>query len=394
MFHQRGICSRGRNQGFTLIELLVVIAIIGVLIGLLLPAVQKVRDAANRISSANNLKQIGIALHAAHDTYGMFPPVSVNQYFSFNANCSPFCGPPHSVDYTGPYLPHELPLAGADKTTFFYALLPYLEQGNLHDSVSGYKYYILAATTFDKTKMVGSIPLKVLQAPNDVGAQKSITYQSIYTSQSEFPYPVSLTSYVPNVRVFGQPTHDVAPTNWTWWHVAYGNVGGGTTTIPSITDGTSNTLAVVEKQMFTGPGPLNVKDYATIGNTRGANFNIAYGCNTWGITDSPPETLAYFGYNCKDPNQTWDNTYGEWWLPNCYTLNGTTYPVEYFKPPSAVRLTPAQQSAYDIYPFNPGGVQALMCDGSVRMIGSSISVQAWSAGVTPNGGEAISIQQQ
>jgi prepilin-type N-terminal cleavage/methylation domain-containing protein len=366
------------RPAFTLIELLVVIAIIAVLIGLLVPAVQKVRESAGRIQSANNLHQIGLAMHNAHDTLGMLPPLTVNQWRSFNPS-----GGAGGVHYTGPYVPNNISTCGSDKSTFFYALLPYIEQQNLHDDISGYPYMIMAQCKDDTTMMVGSHVVKTYVAPNDASPYNSISWQWPYTG-GDTPYQQTLTSYAPNARVFGTRS----PSGYSVWNVEWDNAGAGMTKITSIKDGTSNTLAVVEKQMATGNGIISVKDWGT--SVSGAvSGQQQAGANVWCATDTPPEAVAFFGCNCNDPTQTWDDAYGQWWRGDCYVISGD--PREYFQPPSPYRLPPVQQSAWNIYPFNTGGVQALMCDGSVRLIGTQVSISAWSAAVTPNGGEAIGL---
>jgi prepilin-type N-terminal cleavage/methylation domain-containing protein len=361
-----------RRAGFTLIELLVVIAIIAILIGLLVPAVQKVREAGGRIQSANNLKQIGLALHNSHDTLGIFPPVTVNQWASFYNG-------PDNVHYSGPYLPNSASTAGSDKTTFFYALLPFIEQQTLHDDIAGYRYMIMGNSKDNPAMMVGSHSVKTYIAPNDPSPYRQINWQWPYTS-GDAVFQQTLISYAVNARVFGQPTPN---GEFSVWAVEWNNAGGGMTRMTDITDGTSNTLAVVEKPMVTGIGVLGVKDWSTHVNGGGSQQT---GVNTWAVTDTPPEAVAFFGCNCNDPRVTWDDTYGQWWLNTCKNIGGDGR--EYYQPPKP-RLILAQQQAYNIYPYNVAGVQGLLCDGSVRLITTAISIPTWSAAVTPNGDDLL-----
>jgi prepilin-type processing-associated H-X9-DG protein len=110
------------------------------------------------------------------------------------------------------------------------------------------------------------------------------------------------------------------------------------------------------------------------------------GANLWAKTDIGPEAQAFFGCNCNDPTQAWDDEEGQWWAGNCkFTVSGVTR--EYYQPPGRNRPRD-QQTFWNIYPLHTGGLtNCLFGDGSVRGISNNISVPAWSAMVTPNGGE-------
>jgi prepilin-type N-terminal cleavage/methylation domain-containing protein/prepilin-type processing-associated H-X9-DG protein len=129
--------SPAQRRAFTLIELLVVIAIIGVLIGLLLPAVQNVREAANRMKCANNLHQVGLALHNFEQTWGAFPPGEVE----------------------GPFVPMGVPPAVQHGWVAF--LLPYLGEENVYRL-----YHWEVISTDDLNQPAVNAQLKILQCPS------------------------------------------------------------------------------------------------------------------------------------------------------------------------------------------------------------------------------------
>jgi prepilin-type N-terminal cleavage/methylation domain-containing protein len=185
-----------RWRGFTLVELLVVIAIIAILIGLLLPAVQKVREAAARTQSQNNLKQIGLAIHNCNDTYQKLPP-SVG---FFPANDS------WNVDGLGNSASWGAP---AGQGTLQYYLLPFLEQDNLFKSIPTYSW------------QSGQTVVKTYVAPGD----PTLPANNLTWSNR------GATSYSSN------------------WHVFGGNGNSGPVArIPStIPDGTSNTISFAER---------------------------------------------------------------------------------------------------------------------------------------------------
>jgi prepilin-type N-terminal cleavage/methylation domain-containing protein/prepilin-type processing-associated H-X9-DG protein len=305
------------RHAFTLIELLVVIAIIAVLVGLLVPAVQKVRESANRLSCTNNLKQIGLALHNYHDPNRSYPQAR-----------NPF------------------PLVHSPQAR----LLPYVEHDNLQRLVD-----FAQPPTSPANLAASQTAVKLFVCPSDPAGGR--VAGSAHAG----------TNYVANVGSGA---------------VGFGLIASGdgvfTQTplaIRDITDGTSNTAAFSESILgngVTSTGPIPSDPRREVLEVPGGN-------------DPTPAECAAGG-----AGKVWSGQRGSRWIDGHY--GNALYNHFYAPNPSTWDCGNGNHNKglSTARSWHPGGVNLLLCDGSVRFLSNGVPLVIWRALSTRAGGEVVS----
>jgi prepilin-type N-terminal cleavage/methylation domain-containing protein len=330
--------SRPARRGFTLVELLVVIAIIAILLGLLLPAVQKIREAAARAQSGNNLKQMGLALHMYNDDRSGLPP---------------------TLGWRPNLAPGQQYVSGGTFGTAFFHILPYIEQTALYNASQTTQSYVYGPSTTSSYSYSGS------------GYSYSYSYSSPTLTyvpggvQAYFDYAV----YSP-VKLYMAPS-DPSLYSQTYAYTSYllnDAVFSKNMTLQGITDGTSNTMLIAEGYQSCGS-----YSYTSTGNGYTYNYRFGY----W---NQAYDYSYLYSYNYSYPGYSYQFTESISETPKFNVAAGKTFQA---------RPTPSQCDGSIPQGFSSGGIQVLLGDGSVKMVSSGISASTWAAAITPQGGEVL-----
>jgi prepilin-type N-terminal cleavage/methylation domain-containing protein len=266
----------GKRLGFTLIELLVVIAIIAILIGLLLPAIQKVREAANRSQCQNNLKQMGIGIQNCSDTYQQQLPPLLGYYpGQYNQSLS------GTTLYGSPFI----------------FILPFIEQQNLYNLMMAEIAnvgQITAAYTYAST--MSKTGLKVFVCPSDPSFSMQANPLNTSYAANGLLFGNSAVSMTPNTGVLGT----TAPT--TVFNFTSGTAGGARFPATLQQDGTSNTIVWTEKlgQCGSSNPVQNLWPWYQFTETTGASLPAI----AWYTGYTSPDAYFYIGINQNTCSQT------------------------------------------------------------------------------------------
>ncbi len=309
-------------RGFTLVELLVVIAIIGILIALLLPAVQSAREAARRVQCANNLKQIGIALQTYHDVHVILPPSSL---WPAGATASM----PNTTLYAN----------------WVIMILPFLEESNLRQ-----QFNLNLSICDPSNANARGTQIATMRCPSD-----AFTDTPFDGSQWSMGSNWARGNYAANAMLDYMDDGSVGGQNSSWSQTYYRGVMGANVSLnlKKIGDGTSKTIAVAENR-----AGLEATDARGIWAMGGGCASAMY-AHGWMGDDNGPNCQSIYADDVFTCNITTAD------------FGGSAALIVYEMPCYIGDAASHQQTARSMH---PGGVQVVFCDGSVQFIYDEIQL--------------------